>query len=210
MSGVAARDEAMAAWWYGRAAAAKPHDAQFNLAAPRTRQGVPRDETEAVRLLELAAAQDYAPAMNELGVHYDGSPFEADHVTAVGWFRRAAKLDNPFAQVDLAGAYEKGGVCCPTSRRPGTGTAGRRDARGRRQSRRGGGRSPAHKRHARPRHPTSISFEWTEQQVGDSYEVPADHRLGILRGEEGLQEALFGLNLALRAMLDEGEMAEDS
>ena len=57
--------------------------------------------------------------------------------------------------------------------------------------------------------PPSISFEWTEQQVGDSYEYRPTTG-GEFFEKKDYRKALFGLNLALRAMLDEGEMAEDN
>ena len=110
-SGVA-RDEAAAAWWYGRAAAQGHMMAQFNLARLLMQgQSVPgRDRV--VRLLELAAAQDCV-AMNELvcirRLTVRGGPCDSGRlVLARGQARQ------PFAQVNLARAYEKGGVCCPT------------------------------------------------------------------------------------------------
>ncbi len=209
-SGVA-RDDAAAAYWYGRAAAQGHMMAQFNLARLLMQgRGVPKDEGGARRLLELAAAQDHAPAMNELGVYYYDSPYEADHVTAVVWFRRAARHDNPFAEVNLARAYEAGKGVLPNleaawywyGRAAETHAAGaNRDA------------AAADRKRTNailvPDIPPDISFKSSEQQVGDNYDYRPTTAWEFFEKQD-FRKALFGFNLAIRAMEDEGETAEDN
>ncbi len=209
-SGVA-KDEAAAAHWYGRAAAQGHRMAQFNLARLLMQgRGVPWDEAEAVRLLELAAAQDYAPAMNELGLRHHDSPDIGDHVRAVGWFRRAALLDNPFAQVNLARAYEAGqGVLQNLE------AAWYWYGKAAETHEAGPNRDAAAADRKRTNAilvtdiPPDISFKSSEHRVGDSYEYRPTTGWEFFAAKD-YRRALFGLNLAMRAMEDEGETAEDN
>ena len=62
-------------------------------------EGVPEDDTEAVRWYRLAAEQGYAPAQSAVGfmnVHGEGVPEDA--VTAYAWFSIAAAQGNPIAR----------------------------------------------------------------------------------------------------------------
>jgi uncharacterized protein len=71
--------------------------------------GLAIDEAEGLRLLELAAEQDYAPAQSLLGSLYGAYTFgKPDYPRSLAWLRRAA--DNGFisAQSRLGWIYEKG------------------------------------------------------------------------------------------------------
>jgi hypothetical protein len=77
--------------------------AQYNLgAAYRWGVGVPRDLTEAVRWIRLAADNGYAPAERTLGNLYEkGEGVPASEEEAITWYKRAARQGDTFAQKDL-------------------------------------------------------------------------------------------------------------
>ena len=63
------------------------------------------DITEAMRQLELAAEQGYAPAQSRLGWILDGAELNGD---AVNWYRKAARQGDAEGQFGLASMYLKG------------------------------------------------------------------------------------------------------
>jgi TPR repeat protein len=89
--------------------------AQFNLGvAYHVDKGVPRDEEEALKWMQNAAAQGYAPAQSKLGLHYlgiaynEGKTVPPDDGEGVKWMRQAAAQGAAMAQYALGGAYERG------------------------------------------------------------------------------------------------------
>ena len=74
-----------------------------------TGEGVAKDVTEAVRLLELAASQGIAAAQLKLGTMFlagDGVPRNA--VTAAKWYKMAAEKGETTAQLQLARMHLSG------------------------------------------------------------------------------------------------------
>jgi uncharacterized protein len=89
--------------------------AQFNLGvAYHVGKGVPRDDEEAVKWMQNAAAQGYAPAQSKLGLHYLGIAYNEDKRgppddgEGVKWMRQAAEQGYAVAQYGLADAYLEG------------------------------------------------------------------------------------------------------
>ena len=70
--------------------------AQFNLARLYTAgEGVRRDYKQALYWLRKAAAQDYSPAKNRLGVIYErGEGVPKDLIEAYKWYTLAAEANN--------------------------------------------------------------------------------------------------------------------
>lgn len=93
------------------AAAAGSAEAQFELAKILERgTGVPVDEARALKLYQASAAQDYAPAINDLGfMHYQGGlGLPADPQKALALFERAADLRHPQALFNFAALIDDG------------------------------------------------------------------------------------------------------
>ncbi len=71
--------------------------------------GVPQDDTEAVRWFRLAADQGHASAQTNLGFMYEkGRGVLQDETEAVRWYRLAADQGNTEAQHSLGGLYAEG------------------------------------------------------------------------------------------------------
>ena len=72
-------------------------------------QGVPKDNTEAVKWFRMAADQGYPGAQLRLGLSYVLSKgVSQDHSEAFKWFRRAAEQGHADAQYMLGAAYATG------------------------------------------------------------------------------------------------------
>jgi uncharacterized protein len=84
--------------------------AQYNLGFMHEKgQGVPKDDTEAVKWFRKAAEQGNAYAQVNLGFMYSkGQGVPKDDTEAVKWFRKAAEQGIPKAQFNLGIMYEKG------------------------------------------------------------------------------------------------------
>jgi len=71
--------------------------------------GVPEDDTEAVRWYRLAAEQGRAAAQYEVGYMYaNGDGVPEDDTEAAHWYRLAAEQGNGMAQIQLGLMYEDG------------------------------------------------------------------------------------------------------
>ncbi|MBL8509917.1 MAG: SEL1-like repeat protein, partial [Chitinimonas sp.] len=71
--------------------------------------GVSKDQTEAVRWYQMAAAQNVAEAQNQLALAYEsGAGIAQDRVKAIELLQRAAQLGDPHAQHNLAYRYDFG------------------------------------------------------------------------------------------------------
>jgi TPR repeat protein/serine/threonine protein kinase len=72
-------------------------------------EGVPKDETEAVKWYRKAAELGLAGAQNNLGVCYqEGQGIAKDEAEAVNWYRKAAEQGLDLAQNNLAICYDGG------------------------------------------------------------------------------------------------------
>ncbi|MHC5305793.1 tetratricopeptide repeat protein [Bartonella sp. LJL80] len=72
-------------------------------------QGVPEDREEAFAWFGLAAAQEYAPAMNMVGRCYEnGWGCQKTPVEAFYWFEKAAALGDDWAMFNLADLLRRG------------------------------------------------------------------------------------------------------
>ncbi|MCR5413839.1 MAG: sel1 repeat family protein, partial [Kiritimatiellae bacterium] len=70
------------------------------------KEGVEIDRKEAAKWWRMAAEQDCAGAMANLGECYRmGDGVERDPAEAVKWYRRGAELGDPKAQCFLGGSY---------------------------------------------------------------------------------------------------------
>lgn len=70
--------------------------------------GVAKDDTEALKWFRKAAAQGWAPSMNNLGVMYAlGAGVPKDDVEAVSWYRKAAEKDFPMAMYSLGAMFDR-------------------------------------------------------------------------------------------------------
>lgn len=99
-----ARDQAVGASWWRRAADAGDPHAQNSLALCDMRgEGVAEDRAETVRLLLPAAEAGLADAQTTLGVAYSKGMggLRKDEAEAVRWFRRAAEQGHPAARYNL-------------------------------------------------------------------------------------------------------------
>ena len=104
-------DPAEAVKFLERAAKSGSPEAQFELAKLYERgTGVARDEKRALELYRLAAEQDFADAINDLGfLHYQGGlGLPADPQRALSYFERAADLRHPQAQFNFAALIDDG------------------------------------------------------------------------------------------------------
>jgi len=71
--------------------------------------GVVQDGTKAVSMYQLAAAQNYDEAQNDLGfVNQNGIGLEVDHAEALRWFKLAANQGHPTASCNTAFIYKRG------------------------------------------------------------------------------------------------------
>jgi len=96
-----------------RAADAGSPEAQFELAKLYERgTGVQQDEARALELYRVAASQDFADAINDLGfMHYQGGlGLPADPGKALRYFERAADLRHPQAQFNFAALIDDGHI----------------------------------------------------------------------------------------------------
>ena len=93
-----------------RAAERGDATAQFNLGVMYAKgEGVPRDDTEAVRWYRQAAEQNHADAQFTLGLMYiNGLGVLRDDTEAVHWYRGAAAQGHADAQLLLGGMYVEG------------------------------------------------------------------------------------------------------
>ena len=72
-------------------------------------EGVPKDDTEAVKWYRKAAEQGEALAQTNLGVMYDnGKGVPEDDAEAVKWYRKAAEQGEALAQAKLGLKYDTG------------------------------------------------------------------------------------------------------
>ena len=113
-------DEAVAAYWRGDHATAlagfRPYAEQGNGTAQlylgnmyADGEGVPEDDTEAVRWYRLAAEQGDAGGQHNLGLMYaDGEGVPEDDTEAIRWFRLAAEQGLSYAQHKLGLMYADG------------------------------------------------------------------------------------------------------
>lgn len=106
----AAKDDAQAAKWYGKAAEQGISEAQFNLALLyKNGRGVPKDFVKTLDLLRKAAGQGNAKAQFNLGVMYEkGQGVQKNDAEAVQWFAKAAEQGDATAQVSLGFMYATG------------------------------------------------------------------------------------------------------
>lgn len=104
------RDDAKAAQWYARAAAAGDAEAAFSLAVFKFQgRGGPRDVAAAVKLFETAANQGHVAAAYNLGIiTLKGEDVPADPAKAAALIDRAAKAGMSEAQYVLATLYKDG------------------------------------------------------------------------------------------------------
>ena len=84
--------------------------AQFNLGLMyETGEGVPQNDTEAVRWYRMAAEQGFADAQFKLGLMYEtGEGVPQNDTEAVRWYRMAAEQGNVTAQFNLGVMYAAG------------------------------------------------------------------------------------------------------
>lgn len=84
--------------------------AQFNLGDMyRIGEGVPQDQSEALRWWRMAAEQGHAGAQSTLGVMYEaGDGIPQDYLEAVRWWRMAAEQGEFRAQYNLNVMYAAG------------------------------------------------------------------------------------------------------
>lgn len=104
-------DPAAAVEFLERASEAGSPEAQFELAKLFERgTGVPVNFARALDLYQIAAAQDFADAINDLGfLHYQGGlGLPADPQKALGFFERAADLRHPQALFNFAALIDDG------------------------------------------------------------------------------------------------------
>ncbi len=74
-------------------------------------KGVEKNDIEARRWFELAAAQDDSDAMLRLGyMVHNGRGFEPDHQAELAWYAKAAELANADALDELSDAYRLGDI----------------------------------------------------------------------------------------------------
>jgi TPR repeat protein len=110
-------NETEAARWFERASTPRTLTdgfarSKFRFSAMlRHGRGVPVDIPRAQTLLEDAAREGYAPALNDLGVRYaSGDGVEVDLVRARALYAAAAENNNAFALCNLADFYREGTV----------------------------------------------------------------------------------------------------
>lgn len=74
----------------------------------------PQNRVEGIRLLKLAAQQEYGPALGALGAFYIGSEIEEEKREALMLFRLGAAKNDPTSQYFLAHYYSQGFICLAT------------------------------------------------------------------------------------------------
>jgi TPR repeat protein len=105
------KSDADAVAWYRKAAEAGNAYAMYNLGLMlRKALGVTSDEREAMRWFSKCAELGSANCAEQLGRGYfDGlGGGQRDYVLAAAWFTKAAKQNNPWAQVYLGIQYQNG------------------------------------------------------------------------------------------------------
>lgn len=105
-----ARDDAKAAYWLHRAAAAGHARARYMLGLSYSRGwGVPRDDAAAERWFNLAAGQAYAPACFHLAwLYHKGEGVAHDEARAQRLMAQAAQRGMSAAALALGGFHERG------------------------------------------------------------------------------------------------------
>ena len=95
--------------WQGRAEKGSAN-AQYNLGAIYDNgDGVPEDDTEAVKWFRKAADQGHVNAQFNLGVMYaNGEGVERNAAEAAAWYRKAADQGDYRAQYNLGALYANG------------------------------------------------------------------------------------------------------
>ena len=103
-------NDTVAREWFNKAASSNIPHIQFEVAQYLSDNiYLTADYIEANRLFQLAADQNYATAMNSLGVHYKkGIGVEANWEKAAELYRKAAELGNALAQSNLGYIYLRG------------------------------------------------------------------------------------------------------
>lgn len=106
------QDKALAATWLAKAADAGDRIAQNRLAAAYLNgQGVAEDDAKAFALYTKSAAAGDAEGEEQLGYLYlSGRGVAADKYQGMVWSVKAGEQGNPFALVNIAQAYFKGGA----------------------------------------------------------------------------------------------------
>ena len=106
----AARDEAKAADWYRRGAAAGSVQAMTELAGALLEgRGVEKNAPEAVQLLRTAADKDHAEAMHRLGILLrDGKATDKNVAEALRFLTKAGNAGNTAAMVEIGQSYDRG------------------------------------------------------------------------------------------------------
>jgi TPR repeat protein len=101
------RDDALAAKWYAKAAAAGLAQAQYNLGVLYERgQGLPKSDAQAASWYEKAAAHGLAAAQYNMGVFYEqGRGVHKDENAAAKWYQRAGAQGQTDAQYNLGALY---------------------------------------------------------------------------------------------------------
>ena len=104
-------DEAQAVEWYRRSAEAGNRAGQFNygIAVLYGDGGLDADPSASLDLMRKSAAQDYAPAINSVGLAYArGEAVEQDFAEARRWYERAAAMGNEVSMRNLGTMAENG------------------------------------------------------------------------------------------------------
>jgi TPR repeat protein len=84
-------------------------DAQNEIGFGLLKSGLATNHREALEWFQKAAANDHAPAQNNLGMMYkDGMSVEQDYQSAMQWFRKSAQQNYPRALVNIAFLYVNG------------------------------------------------------------------------------------------------------
>ena len=106
----AARDEAKAADWYRRGAAAGSVQAMTELAGALLEgRGVEKNAPEAVQLLRTAADKDHPEAMHRLGILLrDGKATDKNVAEALRFLTKAGNAGNTAAMVEIGQTYDRG------------------------------------------------------------------------------------------------------
>ena len=100
-------NNAVAVWWYRKAANQGYVDAQYNLGTMYGNgEGVPENDAEAVSWFRKAADQGLAKAQHNLGHRYDeGEGVPENAAKAVSWYRKAADQGYASSQFNLGVMY---------------------------------------------------------------------------------------------------------
>ncbi|MDR2560167.1 MAG: SEL1-like repeat protein [Holophagales bacterium] len=103
-------DDAAAAEWHSKAAAAGHANAQWRLGWMLEHGfGVQKDKAKAAEWYQRAAEQGLAVAQHFLGeMYYDGDGVQQDRQKAAEWWKKSAEQNYANAQYDLSWLYEEG------------------------------------------------------------------------------------------------------